>query len=73
MAVLDPEYPQDEAKLVAALQKWADGKATLRDVRGYTDEELQWLAGEARKHSGHGREVYVLFNNLAMAKDARRF
>jgi uncharacterized protein YecE (DUF72 family) len=36
----------------------------------YTDEELDWLAAETRKREG---EVYVLFNNLAMAKDARRF
>jgi uncharacterized protein YecE (DUF72 family) len=36
----------------------------------YTDEELDWLAAEVRKKRG---EVYVLFNNLAMAKDARRF
>lgn len=35
----------------------------------YTDEELDWLAGEAQGRSG---EVYVLFNNLAMARDARR-
>ena len=31
----DPVTPQEEARLVAALQKWADGKATLREVRGY--------------------------------------
>lgn len=37
----------------------------------YTDEELRWLAEEARKFEGE--EAYVLFNNLAMAKDARRF
>jgi len=36
----------------------------------YTEEELDWLAAETRKREG---EVYVLFNNLAMAKDARRF
>jgi uncharacterized protein YecE (DUF72 family) len=36
----------------------------------YSDEELDWLAGEVRRRDG---EVYVLFNNLAMAKDARRF
>lgn len=26
------------------LQKWADGKATLKDVRGYSDEELYSIA-----------------------------
>jgi uncharacterized protein YecE (DUF72 family) len=43
------------------------GRGGFNDV--YTDEELSWLAGETRHES---REVYVLFNNLAMAKDARR-
>lgn len=36
----------------------------------YTDGELDWLAEEARKRLG---EVYVLFNNLAMARDGKRF
>jgi uncharacterized protein YecE (DUF72 family) len=39
----------------------------------YTDEELGWLAGETARRVAEGRDVYVLFNNLAMAKDARRF
>lgn len=38
----------------------------------YTDEELDWLATEL-KRIAQGREAYVLFNNLPMAKDARRF
>ena len=30
----------DEARLTTMMQRWAEGKATLRDVRGYTDDEL---------------------------------
>ena len=30
--------------LTARLQRWADGKTTLKDVRGYTDEELFSIA-----------------------------
>lgn len=35
---------QSDAALAQRLQKWADGKATLKDVRGYTDEELYSIA-----------------------------
>jgi uncharacterized protein YecE (DUF72 family) len=38
----------------------------------YTDEELDWLREELRR-VGAGRTAYVMFNNLAMAKDAVRF
>ena len=34
----------DDAALAQRLQKWADGKATLKDVRGYSDEELYSIA-----------------------------
>lgn len=66
MAVLDPENPQDEAKLAAALQRWADGKATLRDVRGYTDEELHAIAKTAYFFFYQGRvsEARTLFQGL---------
>ena len=43
-----PEAPPSEAALIARLQKWADGKATLKDVRGYTDEELYSIARKSR-------------------------
>jgi len=33
-----------EPGLTARLQRWADGKATLKDVRGYSDEELFSIA-----------------------------
>jgi len=35
---------ETDAGLAQRLQKWADGKATLKDVRGYTDEELYSIA-----------------------------
>ena len=39
----------------------------------YTDEELAWLAEVARQAAAEGHGVYAMFNNMAMAKDARRF
>jgi type III secretion system low calcium response chaperone LcrH/SycD len=35
---------ESDPALAQRLQKWADGKATLKDVRGYTDEELYSIA-----------------------------
>ena len=35
---------QTEQQQLQTLQKWADGKATLKDVRGYSDEELFSIA-----------------------------
>lgn len=66
MAVLDPENPQDEAKLTATLQRWADGKATLREVRGYSDEELYAIAKTAYFFFYQGRlsEARTLFQGL---------
>lgn len=66
MAPPDPSNPQEEAKLVAALQKWADGKATLRDVRGYSDEELYAIAKTAYFFFYQGRvnEARTLFQGL---------
>ena len=62
----DPNSPQEEAKLVAALQKWADGKATLREVRGYSDEELYAIAKTAYFFFYQGRvnEARTLFQGL---------
>lgn len=58
--------PQDEAKLQALLQAWADGKATLRDVCGYTDEELYAIARTAYFFYYQGRldEARTLFQGL---------
>ncbi|EPX58090.1 tetratricopeptide repeat protein [Cystobacter fuscus DSM 2262] len=57
---------QDEAKLAAQLQRWAEGKATLRDVRGYTDEELYAIAKTAYVFFYQGRiaEARTLFQGL---------
>jgi type III secretion system low calcium response chaperone LcrH/SycD len=58
--------PQSEAALIARLQKWADGKATLKDVRGYTDEELYSIARTAYFFYYQGRisEARTLFQGL---------
>ncbi|MFL5350579.1 MAG: SycD/LcrH family type III secretion system chaperone [Hyalangium sp.] len=66
MAVPNPNNPQDEAKLVATLQKWADGKATLKEVRGYTDDELYAIAKTAYFFFYQGRvnEARTLFQGL---------
>ncbi|MCP3141411.1 SycD/LcrH family type III secretion system chaperone [Pyxidicoccus xibeiensis] len=66
MAALDPEDPQDEAKLAATLQRWADGKATLKEVRGYSDDELYAIAKTAYFFFYQGRisEARTLFQGL---------
>ncbi len=55
-----------EASQVAALQRWADGKATLKDVRGYTDEELFSIARTAYYFFYQGKiaEARTLFQGL---------
>lgn len=60
------EPPQTEAALIARLQKWADGKATLKDVRGYSDEELYSIARTAYFFFYQGRiaEARTLFQGL---------
>ncbi len=61
-----PSGSNDEAKLAAQLQRWAEGKATLRDVRGYTDEELYSIAKTAYIFFYQGRlaEARTLFQGL---------
>jgi uncharacterized protein YecE (DUF72 family) len=39
----------------------------------FTDEELRWLHDLLKPLETEGKEVYVLFNNLAMFHDAARF
>ncbi len=53
-------------KLTYAMQKWADGKGTLKDVRGYSDEELYTVARTAYLffHQGKLREARTLFQGL---------
>ncbi|HZI14679.1 MAG TPA: SycD/LcrH family type III secretion system chaperone [Myxococcus sp.] len=66
MPARNPDDPQDEAKLTALLQRWADGKATLRDVRGYSDDELYAIAKTAYFFFYQGRinEARTLFQGL---------
>jgi type III secretion system low calcium response chaperone LcrH/SycD len=57
--------PTDQQQL-ASLQKWADGKATLKDVRGYSDEELFSIARTAYYffYQGKLNEARTLFQGL---------
>ena len=52
--------PQD------VLQRWADGKTTLKEVRGYSDEELYSVARTAYVFYYQGRiaEARTLFQGL---------
>jgi type III secretion system low calcium response chaperone LcrH/SycD len=61
-----PAAANPEAKLLMALQKWADGKATLKEVRGYSDEELYAVAKIAYFFYYQGRidEARTLFQGL---------
>lgn len=55
-----------DAALAQRLQKWADGKATLKDVRGYTDEELYSIArmGYFFFYQGKLDEARTIFQGL---------
>jgi predicted Zn-dependent protease len=55
-----------DQRLQAVVQKWADDKATLKDVRGYTDQELYAIARTACVYFYQGRleEARVLFQGL---------
>lgn len=54
------------AEVLSTLQKWADGKATLKDVRGYSDEELYAIARTAYFFYFQGKleEARKLFQGL---------
>lgn len=56
----------EDAKQLQALQKWAEGKATLKDVRGYTDEQLYSIARTAYTFYYQGKidEARTLFQGL---------
>ncbi len=55
-----------DAGLAQRLQKWADGKATLKEVRGYTDEELYSIArtGYFFFYQGKLNEARTVFQGL---------
>jgi type III secretion system low calcium response chaperone LcrH/SycD len=52
--------------VLTQLQRWADGKATLKDVRGYSDEELYAIARTAYffYYQGKLEEARKLFQGL---------
>ncbi len=56
----------DAAALKERLQKWADGRSTLKDVRGYADEELYAIARMAYFFFYQGKidEARSLFQGL---------
>ncbi|MDP1828195.1 MAG: SycD/LcrH family type III secretion system chaperone [Archangium sp.] len=56
----------DDPGLAQRLQKWADGKATLKDVRGYTNEELYSIArtGYYFYYQGKVNEARTVFQGL---------
>lgn len=53
-------------KLLSLVQKWAEGRATLKEVRGYSDEELYAVARVAHAffHQGKLAEARTLFQGL---------
>jgi type III secretion system low calcium response chaperone LcrH/SycD len=61
-----PAEAKDGAALAARLQSWADGKGTLKDVRGYTDEELYSIArvGYFFFYQGKIDEARTVFQGL---------
>ncbi len=64
--LVPPAATQEEARLQQLLQRWADGKATLKEVRGYADEELYAVAKTAYFFFLQGRiaEARTLFQGL---------
>lgn len=60
------ERDAEESRQLLTLQKWADRKATLKDVRGYKDEELYAIAKTAYFFYYQGRldEARTLFQGL---------
>lgn len=57
---------RDANALLVAVQRWADGKATLKEVHGYTEEELYAVARVAYAffHQGKINEARTLFQGL---------
>ncbi len=57
----EPKMTQEQK-----LQRWADGKATLKDVRGYSDDELYSIAraGYFYFYQGKIDEARTLFQGL---------
>lgn len=56
----------DDSRTQLLLQKWAEGKATLKDVRGYTDEQLYAIARTAYVYFYQGKiqQARTIFQGL---------
>src|SRR5688500_3365150 len=61
-----PKEGIDEAKMAVLLQRWADGKTTLKEVRGYSDDQLYAFSHTAYLMYCQGRleEARVMFQGL---------
>ncbi len=61
-----PPDTAEAATLKTRLQNWADGKGTLKDVRGYSDEELFSIAktGYFFYYQGKVAEARTVFQGL---------
>jgi Flp pilus assembly protein TadD len=64
--------PVDPAHIAAILPKWAAGRVTLKDIKGYSDEELFAIAHTAYFFLMQGKndEAKTLFEGL-VAVDPR--
>jgi len=58
--------PENDAALTQRLQRWAEGRSTLKDVRGYSDEELYSIArmGYFFYYQGKLEEARTVFQGL---------
>jgi type III secretion system low calcium response chaperone LcrH/SycD len=56
----------DVERIAQTIQRWADGRATLKDVRGYSDQELFAVArtGYAFFNQGKIAEARTIFQGL---------
>jgi type III secretion system low calcium response chaperone LcrH/SycD len=61
-----PKRPEGTDPGASGLQQWADGRSTLKEVRGYTDEELYAIARAAYfyYHQGKLDQARILFQGL---------
>lgn len=57
---------ENDGGLAQRLQRWADGRSTLKDVRGYTDEELYSIArmGYFYYYQGKLEQARTIFQGL---------
>jgi tetratricopeptide (TPR) repeat protein len=66
-AAIEPETPEAMSKrLNAQLVRWAAGKATLKEIKGYTDDEVYAIAHTAYffMMQGKNQEARTLFEGL---------